>query len=238
MKDKLIKYALITALLVVGVIFVAKSFGPSILKTYVNYTIGDCKKNPLLCVVPSEAMDASDIASADLADFLPYRFLKVSLQVPKGFKVVNGEVAKVYYKRRFAKYTEAAVYIFCQKPGFFVNLFPQLKKGLIVSDYDFISRVMNANLNSVSSLDDVFFVITKSIFIPCMGSQENLKMASFTRKERKGFIVYSMDPGDNYFECDFIDEKLNFYKIYIRDKGARLDLKKVFAIVDSSTAID
>ena len=43
--------------------------------------------------------------------------------------------------------------------------------------------------------DDVFFVITKSIFIPCMGSQENLKMASFTRKERKGFIEITGEIG-------------------------------------------
>ncbi len=238
MRNKLIKYALIAALLALGVIFVAKNFGSEVLKSYVTYTIGGCDKNPLLCARPSQVLDTSAFICPDSADFLPYRFDKVSIKVPKGFKVVNEKVIKVYYKRRASRYNEAAVYIFSQQPGFFVDLFPQLKKGLVVSDYDFISRVMNADLNRTANVDDVFFVITKSIFIPCMGSQKNLKITSFERGGRKGFIVYNMDPGDNYFDCDFVDRNLSFYKIYIRDKGARLDLNDVFAIIDSATVID
>jgi len=39
---------------------------------------------------------------------------------------------------------------------------------------------------------------------------------------------------DNYFDCNIINNAGDFFKIYIKDKGASLDLDKVVAIISTA----
>ncbi len=73
----------------------------------------------------------------------------------------------------------------------------------------------------------------KSIFTPDIGNQHIAKMIKFKIGDKKGFINYNMAKPINYFDCNVLDEKGNFFKVYIKDKGARLDLNNVFAIIST-----
>lgn len=41
----------------------------------------------------------------------------------------------------------------------------------------------------------------------------------------------------NYFDCNIIDDQGGFFKIYIKDDGARLDLNRVLAIISTAEKI-
>ena len=73
----------------------------------------------------------------------------------------------------------------------------------------------------------------KSIFTPDVGNQSTAKMIKFQLNNLKGFINYSMAKPSNYFDCNVSDAAGNFFKLYIKDIGARLDLNNVFAIIST-----
>ena len=118
-----------------------------------------------------------------------------------------------------------------QEPNFFVNLFSPLRKDGVTDNYEFLKRTMHANVNNIKNINSAFFVIMKGIFIPDLGDQRNVRMAKFTVECKKGFINYSLAESGNYFDCNIIEEDGSFFKVYIKDKGAKLDLAKVLAII-------
>ena len=73
----------------------------------------------------------------------------------------------------------------------------------------------------------------KSVFTPDIGCQSTAKMIKFQFKDYKGFINYQLCRPDNYFDCNVFDVNGNFFKVYIKDVGAQLDLNKVFAIIST-----
>ncbi len=242
MKKKILKYVYVLIILSSASLFVVKFGGPEILKGYVRTGIGDCRKIPILCVVPEEAVINPEIDKIRLQEFLPYTFArrelpyflpKMEVSVPKGFAVVRGSVTKVYYKRRKYNAKSSTVYLLYQKPNFFINLFPQLKNRGISNNYDFVNRTLSSQFTNIGSITDTFFVIMKSIFTPNLGEQKNIKMVKFKTSDKKGFITYNLTPSENYFDCDVINNDDAFFKGDIKDKGAKLDLDKVFAIIST-----
>lgn len=232
-KTSPLSYIPLAAVLLVCVVFIIKYAGPSILKLYIQAGIGDCKKIPVFCMVPSERMDEPRADEEAVADFIPYEFPKMSVSVPRGFIVVQELITKVYYKRRGIRQVGPAIYFTCQEPDFFVGLYPQLKKRGIKNDYEFIKRVMNARFSDIKTLEDAFFVVIKGVFLPDLGDQSTVKMAEFSFKGKKGFIAYNQTRQGNFYVVDLIAENGFYFKLYIKDKDAKLDLAKVFAIIST-----
>jgi hypothetical protein len=92
---------------------------------------------------------------------------------------------------------------------------------------------MYAQQDQINNIADAFFVIMKSVFTPDVGNQNNAKMIKFQFADFKGFINYFMAKPDNYFDCNVFDADGNFFKVYIKDIGASLDLNNVFAIIST-----
>jgi len=97
---------------------------------------------------------------------------------------------------------------------------------------------MYANLNKVNNITDAFFVIMKSVFTPDIGSQNISRVIKFKLGEKRGFVSYSMAKPNNFFDCNVLDPQGNFFKVYIKDTGGRLDLNNVFAIISTLKAVD
>jgi len=233
-KDRILPAVLIVILLWLSIAFVAKFSGPRLLKLYLKSGVGDCETIPVLCAVPQENITKINIDKEYLDKMLPYKFPPdMQVYLPKEFNVVKERITKVYYKRKKRASSDAIFYLLYEPPDFFTNLFPELKKRGIEDDYYFIRRTMNANLNEVKNLTDTFFVIMKGIFIPDLGEQKNVKMATFVLQDKKGFINYNLAKTENLFDCNIFDKEKNFFKIFIKDKRAVLDLEKVFAIIST-----
>jgi hypothetical protein len=73
----------------------------------------------------------------------------------------------------------------------------------------------------------------KGIFTPDLGNQKDVKMAQFTVLDKRGFINYNLTGPDHYFDCNIFNTNQDFFKIYIKDKGASLDLDKVLTIIST-----
>jgi len=232
-KGKLGKYISLAIFLLLAILFIAKFGGPSILRLYVETGIGTCQKIPILCMAPKEEILNPNINKDYILELLTYKFPKMSISVPRGFAVSQERITKVYYKKR-RKDNDTIIYLLYEEPNFFVNLFPQVNKHGLKDDYQFIRHTMYADLKNIKNLTDTFFVIMKSIFTPDVGDQNNLKMAQFSLPQRKGFINYNLSKTGNYFDCNVIDNQGNFFKIYIRDKEAVLDLDKVMTIISTA----
>lgn len=231
-KNKPVKYFVFGIFLLFAFFFIVKFGAASILQFYVKAGIGDCQKIPILCMVPKERIINPIINKGYVSELLPYNFPKMNISVPRGFAVNLERITKVYYKKR-PKDKGAIIYLLCEDPDFFVNLFPQMKKRGIKDDYEFIKLQAYADLNNIKNLNDTFFVIMKSIFTPDMGNQKDIKIAQLTMPQKKGFLSYTLSASGNYFNCDLIDNKGYFFKIYIKDKGATLDLLKALAIIST-----
>ena len=128
MTKKIQNFLINAALLILAVLFVIKFAGPSFLKAYVNTGIGDCKKNPVLCIAPDVEITNPPINQDYKFGLVPYSFPKMRIYLPKGFNVVQEEMKKFYYTRDARKYSGPAVYLLYEKPGFFLKLFPQVAK--------------------------------------------------------------------------------------------------------------
>ena len=125
------------------------------------------------------------------------------------------------------------MHLLIQEPGAFIKLYPDVQKQGVKDNYEFIRRLMYARLNQVNNISEAFFVVMKSVFTPDVGNQSTSKMIKFQLHDLKGFINYSMAKPDNYFDCNVSDAAGNFFKLYIKDIGARLDLNNVFAIIST-----
>ncbi len=233
MKRKTLKYCSITVFWVFVLLFVAKFAGPGILRLYVESGIGNCQKTPIFCMAPTEENNTPEINQEYAKELLPYKFSKMSIKIPAGFSVYQETVKKVYYKKMKRPHKEAVIYLLYEAPNFFVDLFPNVKKQGIRDNYEFIKRVMYAGLEDIEDMTDVFFMIMKGIFIQDLGDQTNVTMARFNLADKRGFINYNLDESDNYFDCNVINKQGDFFKIYIKDRGANLNLDKVLAIIST-----
>ena len=217
--------------------FVIKFAGPSILRQYISYGIGDCKTIPILCMQPEEKIFTPEINNEYLGTLVPQTFPRMSISVPKGFNLVQELIKKTYYKKRHPNH-KAAIYLLPQKPNDFIKLYPDVQKQGVRDNHEFIRRLMNAGLDKIDNLTDAFFVIMKSVFTPDIGNQKIAKMIKFKIGDKEGFINYTMAKPDNYFDCNVLDSKGNFFKVYIKDTGARLDLNNVFTIISTVKPIE
>jgi hypothetical protein len=232
-KKKFSRYLSLAVVLSLAILFVARFAGVSLLRLYIETGIGTCQKIPILCMAPVSAITNPQINQEYIAELLPYRFPRTEIFLPRGFTVVQETVKRVYYKKWKRKDSGAVVYLLHEEPRFFINLFPQLKKQGITDDYEFIRRTMYAKIGEVKDLNDAFFVIMKGIFTPDVGNQSSVKMAYFTLDDKRGFINYNIGKPDNYFDCNVINSRGDFFKVYIKDRGAKLNLDKVFAIIST-----
>jgi len=227
-------YLLIATALLLAIALVLKIQGPSLLQLYIRSGIGSCADIPILCKIPHEDVDTSGLTPQLADSFLPYEFEKMEIRIPKGFSVVQETEKKVYYKRRARKEKVSTVYLLYKPPEFFTGLFPQLRKYGINNNYDFIRRTMYASLPGIQNIIDAFFVIMKGIFIPDLGDQKTVKMAHFSLGSRKGFINYNLTGKEQFFDCNVIDAKGGFFKIYIKDKRGKLDLDSVLTMISTT----
>jgi len=223
--------ATITIIFLFTLGFVAKMAGPSFIRLYVETGIGNCKKIPILCMSPTEKIIHPHINRQYLQESIQYKFPRITISIPKGFSVVEEMVKKVYYKKMKRYNSGATFYLLYEEPDFFINLFPHLKKQGVSSDYEFIRRTMSADFNKIKNLTDAFFVIMKGIFIPDLGDEEKIVMAQFIVADKRGFLNYTLGETYNFFDCNIINRKGDFFKIYIKDIGAKLDLDQVFTII-------
>ena len=214
------------------VAFVIKFAGPNILKQYLVYGIGDCKTIPILCMQPEAQIFTPQIDKEYLDTLVPHTFPKMYIAVPKGFTLIQELIKKQYYKKRHAN-NKAVIYLLYQAPDAFIKLYPDVRKQGINDNHEFIRRLMYANLGKLDNITDAFFLIMKSVFTPDVGNQSIAKMIRFKFKDKEGYINYTMARPDNYFDCNVLDAEGNFFKLYIKDIGARLDLNNVFAIIST-----
>jgi hypothetical protein len=226
------KYLTRLILLITALAFIIKFAGPNLLRQYISYGIGDCRSTPILCMQPEEKIFTPQINKEYLDTLIPHEFPRVSISVPKGFALVQELIKRQYYKKRHAN-NKAVIYLLIQEPGAFIKLYPNVQKQGIKDNYEFIRRLIYAHLDRINNITDAFFVIMKSIFTPDVGNQSTAKMIKFQLQDLKGFINYSMAKPDNYFDCNVSDTNGNFFKVYIKDAGAHLDLNNVFAIIST-----
>jgi len=226
------KYLSRAILLIIALGFIIKFGGPNILRQYISYGIGDCKSTPILCRQPEETILTPGIDSEYLGTLIPHAFPKMSVSVPKGFALIQELIKKKYYKKRHA-HNQAVIHLLIQEPGALIRLYPDVRKQGVKDNYEFIRRLMYANLNQLNNITDAFFIIMKSVFTPDIGNQSTAKMIKFQLHNLKGFINYSLAKPNNYFDCNVSDEAGNFFKVYIKDIGALLDLNKVFTIIST-----
>ncbi|MDD5669777.1 MAG: hypothetical protein PHE58_07115, partial [Candidatus Omnitrophica bacterium] len=122
------RFFAVVIFLALAVLFAIKFGGPVFLQLYVKSGVGDCKKIPILCYVP----DVKEIVNPPvdkeyLSKSVVFKLPGVEITLPKEFMVVKEKVNKVYYKKMKHKCSGAIAYILYERPGFFVNLFPQAR---------------------------------------------------------------------------------------------------------------
>ena len=235
--NRFLKFLTTSILLILCVAFIIKFAGPSLLRQYIIYGIGDCKNVPILCMQPDENTLTPELNKEYINTLIPQIFPKMSVSIPKGFNLVQELIKRKYYKRRRLE-NNAIIYLLCQEPNAFIKLYPDVQKQGINNNYEFIRHLMYANLNKVNNITDAFFIIMKGIFTPDVGSQNIARMIQFKLGEKIGFINYTMTKPNNYFDCNVFDAQGNFFKVYIKDIGARLDLNNVFAIISTLKPVD
>lgn len=238
MKEKIRKNILKVIILLLAVAFLVKFHRAAILRMYIETCVGNCEKMPILCKVPEEEIINPKINEEYFAQLTPYKFPELEIHIPKTFSIVKEKIYRTYYKRKKRKENEAIIYLLHESPNFFINLFPQLNKQGIKNDHEFLMRVMSAKLKDINNLTDALFVIIKSIFTPDLGNQKYIKMVKFTSANEAGFINYNLLPSGNYFDCNVITTRGDFFKIYIKDKRATLDLDKVLTIISTARSIE
>ena len=221
-----------------GLLFVIKFSGPTLLRLYIEAGIGDCKKIPVLCITPQEEIINPIVNSEYLIGLLPYKLAEIQISIPREFKAIKQRIVRAYYKKKRHDHNPATIYLLYKKPNFFINLFPQAQRQGVYNDYEFLSRVMYASPADIHSFLDAFFVVMKSIFIPDLGDQNNVKMAKFTGERQKGFINYNAGVSGNYFDFNIIQDGRYFFKVYIKDELKALDLEKAFSIISTIEKID
>jgi hypothetical protein len=233
MRHKRANFIFSIIIFILALTFVIIFAGPNILKAYIRTGIGSCAKIPILCKIPTQEIINPELDKTYLATLIPHKFSKLSLSTPKGFAVIQELEKKPYYKKRLNHHKESIIYTFRQDPGYFIKLFPQVKSAEITNNYDFIKRLAFAQIDGIKDTTDAFFIILKSIFTPDLGDQNKVISASFIMPDKRGFINYNLFDKAYYFECNVISEGGDFFKVYIKDTEATLELKEIFAIIST-----
>jgi len=230
----IVKFLSLSITLVICLAFVIKFAGGNLLKQYISYGIGDCSNIPILCMEPEGKIIQPEDASQDyILELVQQEFPRMVISCPKGFAIVQELIIRPFYKKNKWLDKGASIYLLHQEPGAFLRLYPDVKKQGVKDNYEFMRRLSSANLSKVKNITDAFFVIMKSVFTPDIGNQKIVKMIKFRMDNKRGFINYNLSQPDNYFDCNIIDSRDNFYKVYIKDRGAKLDLNKVYAIIST-----
>lgn len=222
-----------TLVLLLGLFFALRYAGLSLLKLYVESGMGSCKKIPIFCVTPQETVIALDTDENYLLGLPCSELKEIQICTPKEFKLIRQRLTKVYRESKKYRTRAPSIYLLYEEPGFFINLFPQIKKQGITDDYLFIDRLMQARMDEIHNLTDAFFVIMKGVFTPDLGDQSNVRIIKFTSRNFRGFVSYTIGASENYFDCNIIDADRNFFKVYIKDTAKVLDLAKVFMIIST-----
>lgn len=226
-----------TIIFILAIAYIYKFGGPSILRLYVGSGIGNCQNQPIFCIAPGEEVLRHEVDKDYLSQLKLQKFPELELYLPKELKGVLGESSRTYYKKRPWKTGTSVAYILFEKPNYFVGLFPQLAKQGVKDDYTFVTRTMSAKFDAINNITDAFFVIMKSIFTPDLGDQKNTKIVRFISRDKRGFITYNLSASGNYFDCNILDLQQNYFKLYIKDKAAMLDLDKVLSIISTINKI-
>jgi len=232
-KDKIINYILKTAVLLLALTFVVKFGGANILKLYIETGLGNSQKAPLLYMLAEQELIKPSIDEAYLAGLKQYNFPEIQIRIPKEFTVVNEKIKIISYKNKKDKTRGDIAYLLYEKPDFFIELFPQVNKLGISNNYDFLCRTMYARTSHIQNIPDAFFVIMKGVFTPDVGEQKSARILKFTLIDKKGFITYNLSKKGNFFDCNIVNSKGDFFKVYIKDISRRLNLSNVIAIVSS-----
>jgi len=235
--NRLLKFLVSAIVFIFCLAFIIKFAGPNILRQDISYGIGSCKSVPILCMQPDEKILTPELNKEYIDTLVPQSFPKMSISIPKGFNLVQELIKRRYYKRRKPE-NNAVIYLLRQEPDAFIKLYPDVRKQGVDNNYEFIRRLMFANLGKVNDITDAFFTIMKSVFTPDIGPQNISRMIQFKVGDKIGFINYTMARPINYFDCNVLDTGGNFFKVYIKDTGARLDLNNVFAIISTLKPID
>jgi len=230
MKEKNKKIILIFIFLAFAFIYIAKFCSQAILRLYVVSGIGTCQELPVLCLVPKEELTYQEDKNY-LKQLIFYDLSGIKISLPRQFTLIKEKIKRTYYKKHKSQYKDNVIYLLHQPAGFFMGLFSHLKKLGIKDDYEFVQHLMQANLNELKNLNDLFFLVNKSIFTPDLGDQKNLKMFKFNLMNKKGFLLYNFTDSGNYFDANLFTQNGDFFKIYIRDKSKILDLNKALAII-------
>ncbi len=233
MKSRLIKWLLLLVVFAALITFVMRFGLPQLLRAYIQIGIGDCSKIPILCMEPQEAPEIPTIDKNYAQELIPLKFPKTEISVPRGFKAVEELVARPYYKKKKMRNGEPVIYLIHQPADFFIKLFPQIKNFGITTNYEFMRSLMHARESTISNIDDAFFVILKSVFTPDLGDQRAVKMIQFKSDDKNYFINYNLSGPVYFFDCTILPESGDFFKVYIKDTRATLDLNKVFSIIST-----
>lgn len=233
MRQKTLKILTVIIALAISAAFVAYFGGANILKAYIENGIGPCARIPVLCKMPTQEIINPKIDKEYAQGLIPYKFSRLCLYAPKGFTVVQELEKKASYKKWGKHKKEPLIYSFRQDPGYFIKIFPQVKKNGVSNNYSFIKRLAFARTDRIKNIDDAFFVILKSIFTPDIGDQEKAIIASFIMTDRKGFINYNLFDKERYFDCNLVTDEGDFFKVYIKDASGSMDLKEVFTILST-----
>ena len=233
MKKRTAKAIALIIISILAAAFIIFFFGANLLKAYIKTGIGSCSKIPMLCKIPTQEIIKPEIDKVYLSTLIPHKFSKLSLFTPRGFAVIQELEKQPFYKKRLGQHKASVIYTFRQDPGYFIKLFPQVKNAGVTNNYEFIKQLAFANTDGIKNINDAFFVILKSIFTPDLGDQNKVISASFVMPDRRGFISYNLFDKEYYFECNVITENDDFFKVYIKDAGATLDLKEIFAIIST-----
>ena len=237
-KNIVLQYVSIAVFVSAAVFLVVKFGGPRFFRLYVRMTVGDCKKIAIFCMAPDSELTNPGMDTKYTRRLLQYRLTNLKISLPRGFSVSQEEIKNKFdYKRTHRKSSCPAVYVVRKGPDFFMGLFPQLKACGLLHDQEFIRRVMYAKLEQIQNINDAFFVIMKGIFIPDLGGQDSIKMVKFSIGDKTGFVSYNLTASGNFFDCNAVNQKGIFLKIYIKDKDKTLDLDKFLAII-STVEID
>lgn len=233
MKNRLIKFSLRFIIMAVAIVLIVYFYEPSLLRLYIKTGIGDCQQIPLFCITPEKTLNLGSLDKKFISTLIPYDFPQMKISLPSGFDVVQETIKKYYYKRKKTSEINSIAYTLYQPQQYFTNLFPQISSDRIKDNYEFIRRLEYATFNDTKTIIDAFFIILKGIFTPDLGDQQTVKIIEFYLPDRKGFINYNQSQTYSYFDCNVIDKKGNFFKIYIRDTRSKLNLNKVFAIIST-----
>ncbi|MDD5692347.1 MAG: hypothetical protein PHP10_04130 [Candidatus Omnitrophica bacterium] len=234
---RFVKYLTSAIALILCAAFVVKFGGPNILRQYISFGIGSCENIPILCMQPDEKIFLPEVNNEYRDTLVPQTFPKFSISAPKGFTLIQELIKRRYYKKR-NKGDGSVIYLIYQEPQALIRLYPDVRKAGVKDNREFIRRMSYSNLSGVNTITDAFFVIMKSVFTPDVGNQGTVKMIKFELGDKAGYINYNLLKPENYFDCIVVDKQDNLFKLYIKDRGNRLDLNKLFTIISTLKVLD